>query len=118
MSDAAIFASNDLMAPGAMDATRNYGLRIPDVVCIIGFDNIPQRQHTHPPLTTVRQPLQEMGQTAVRMVLEIIRQPDKPLERARLNTQLVIRASCQPPPKASKRGARLGLTRQGKALRS
>ena len=110
----AIFASNDIMAYGVMDAARDCGLRIPDDVSIIGFDDIPQSQQTHPPLTTVRQPLQEMGRTAVHQVLEIIKQPDKPPERVRLNTKLVVRGSCQSPVSSTK----LGSARQGKALRS
>ena len=118
----AIFASNDVMAFGAMDAARDCGLRIPDDVSVVGFDDIPQSQQTHPPLTTVRQPLQEMGQTAVRMVLGLIQQPNKPPERVRLNTQLVIRGSCQAllPVRRNglmANGAKLGLAKQGQALR-
>jgi LacI family transcriptional regulator len=107
----AIFASNDMMAFGAMDAARDCGLRIPEDVSIVGFDDLPQSAQTHPPLTTVRQPLQEMGRAAVDMLLGLIKQPDKPPERTRLKTELVIRGSCQPPARRSrqvKRGATSG----------
>lgn len=91
----AIFASNDIMAFGVMEAVRDCGLRIPDDVSIIGFDDIPQCLMTHPTLTTVRQPLQEMGRTAVQMLLKLIEHPDRPPERVRLNTQLVTRGTCR-----------------------
>src|SRR6185436_17974893 len=71
----AVFASNDLSAFGAMDAARECGLRIPDDISIIGFDDIPQASVVYPKLTTVRQPLDEMGQTAVKLLLEQIEKP-------------------------------------------
>ncbi len=91
----AIFASNDLTAYGVMEAVRDRGLRIPEDMFIIGFDDIPQSLMTHPTLTTVRQPLQEMGCTAVQMLLNLIDNPDQPQEPVRLNTQLVLRGTCQ-----------------------
>lgn len=94
----AIFASNDLSAFGAMDAARECGLRIPDDISIIGFDDIPQASLVYPRLTTVRQPLQEMGQVAVRMLLERIEDQSRPPQRVVLATQLVIRDSCGPYP--------------------
>ena len=57
----AIFASNDVMAMGAMDAVRSHGLRVPEDVSIIGFDDIPQAALVQPALTTVRQPLSKWG---------------------------------------------------------
>jgi LacI family transcriptional regulator len=92
----AIFASNDLSAFGAIDAARNYGLRIPDDISIIGFDDIPQASSVYPNLTTVRQPLEQMGQVAVKMLLEQIQDQSKPPRRVTLATQLVIRDSCGP----------------------
>ena len=64
----AIFASNDQSALGAMDAARECGLHIPDDISIIGFDDIPQVSLVYPKLTTVRQPLEQMGQVAVKML--------------------------------------------------
>jgi LacI family transcriptional regulator len=90
----AIFASNDLSAFGAMDAARECGLRIPDDISIIGFDDIPQASFVYPKLTTVRQPLEQMGQVAVKMLLEQIENQSHPLQRVALATRLVIRDSC------------------------
>jgi LacI family transcriptional regulator len=98
----AIFASNDVMAMGAMDAVRNRGLRIPDDVSVVGFDDIPQAALVRPGLTTVNQPLEKMGRVATQMLLDLFRKEDKPDDnRIELPTELVIRESCQPPRAAS-----------------
>ncbi len=94
----AIFASNDLSAFGAMDAVRECGLRIPDDISIIGFDDVPQASLVYPKLTTVRQPLEQMGQVAVKILLERIEDRSRPPQRVTLATQLVIRDSCGPYP--------------------
>jgi LacI family transcriptional regulator len=91
----AIFASNDMMAFGVMEAARERGLRLPEDLSIIGFDDIPQAAHVHPTLTTVRQPLEEMGRSAARLLLNYIAQPTAPVERIELPTELIIRESCQ-----------------------
>jgi LacI family transcriptional regulator len=91
----AIFASNDIMALGVMDAVRSRGLRIPDDVSIVGFDDIPQSAVVRPALTTVNQPLEKMGRVATQMLLDLLRQPDKEVSRIELPTELVIRDSCQ-----------------------
>lgn len=65
----AIFAHNDLSATGAMQAVLDSGRRIPQDVAIVGFDDIPLAAHTQPPLSTVHQPLREMGEAAARMLL-------------------------------------------------
>lgn len=90
----AIFASNDLSAFGAIDAVREYGLRIPDEISIIGFDDVPQASFIFPKLTTVRQPLEEMGQVAVKILLERITNQSKSPQRVALATKLIIRDSC------------------------
>ncbi len=92
----AIFASNDLCAFGAMDAARNHGLSIPNDISILGFDDIPQAASVRPALTTVRQPLMEMGRIATRMLLDYIENPQQERERIFLDTELVIRDSCAP----------------------
>jgi LacI family transcriptional regulator len=92
----AIFASNDLSALGAMDAAREYGLRLPDDLSILGFDDIPQASFVYPKLTTVRQPLEQMGRVAVRMLLEQIEDQSHRPQRVALATQLIIRDSCGP----------------------
>jgi LacI family transcriptional regulator len=92
----AIFAANDLSAFGAMDAARECGLRIPDDISIIGFDDIPKASYVYPRLTTVRQPLEQMGQVAVKMLLERIEDQSRPPKKVALATQLIIRDSCGP----------------------
>lgn len=91
----AIFASNDLSAFGAMEAARERGLHIPEDISIVGFDDIPQASLIHPKLTTVRQPLDQMGLTAVRMLLERIENPSLPPRKVTLETQLIVRDSCK-----------------------
>jgi LacI family transcriptional regulator len=93
----AIFASNDVMAMGAIEAVRVHGLRIPEDMSILGFDDIPQVANLHPRLTTVRQPLEQMGRVAVQMLLDILKDPQKPASRIELPTELVVRDSCQAP---------------------
>jgi LacI family transcriptional regulator len=93
----AIFASNDVMAMGAMDAVRTRGLRVPEDVSILGFDDIPQAELVHPALTTVRQPLEQMGRVATQMLLDRLKNPDETINRLELPTELVIRASTSPP---------------------
>jgi LacI family transcriptional regulator len=91
----AIFASNDVSAFGVMDAVRTLGLRIPDDVSIVGFDDIPDAKWTQPPLTTVRQPMRDMGRQATRMLLAAIADPSAAQPRIELPTELVVRATCQ-----------------------
>ena len=93
----AIFVSNDLTAFGAIEAARECGLSIPDDISIIGFDDIPQTSLVYPKLTTVRQPLEQMGKVAVKMLLERIEDRSLPPQRVVLATQLIIRDSCAPP---------------------
>jgi LacI family transcriptional regulator len=93
----AIFASNDLTALGAMVSIREHGLSIPEDISIIGFDDIPQAAYVHPTLTTVRQPLVQMGRAAVNLLLETLDNSDLPPRQVMLDTELIIRDSCQPP---------------------
>jgi LacI family transcriptional regulator len=65
----AVFAHNDLSALGAMQALQDAGRRVPQDVAIVGFDDIPTAAHTQPPLSTVHQPLREMGEAAARTLL-------------------------------------------------
>jgi LacI family transcriptional regulator len=88
----AVFAANDVMAFGAMRTLRSAGRRVPDDVAVVGFDDIPASAMTHPPLTTVRQPLYEMGRTAASMVMAAVR-GESIAKRTELPTSLVIRDS-------------------------
>jgi DNA-binding LacI/PurR family transcriptional regulator len=93
----AIFAANDLQALGIYEAARQLGVRIPQDLSVIGFDDLSFTQWSGPPMTTVRQPLVQMGAAAANLVLELAsgRQPDS--NRIELATTLVIRQSTAPP---------------------
>ena len=93
----AIFASNDVMAMGAMDAVRSRNLRVPDDISIIGFDDIPQAEMVRPALTTVRQPLRQMGGVAAQTLIDKLNDPEREIGRINLPTELVTRASTSPP---------------------
>ncbi len=90
----AIFARNDFTAIGAMTAINEAGLKIPEDIAIVGFDDIPMAVHTSPPLTTVRQPMRLQGQIAAEMLLQRI-ENEEGLERIErvLNCELIIRNS-------------------------
>lgn len=90
----AVFASSDNMAVGAIRALREAGLRVPADVAVIGFDDMPFAAHADPPLTTVRQPIEQSGRLAAQMLIDQIEQPDEPVRRVLLPTELVIRKSC------------------------
>lgn len=88
----AVFCCSDLMAIGVYDAAGERGLRIPDDLSVVGFDDLPEAGWTAPPLTTVRQPIAELGAAAVRMLLRgADGRPGHP--RVELATALVERGS-------------------------
>jgi LacI family transcriptional regulator len=93
----AIFASNDVMAMGAMDAVRSRGLRVPEDVSVLGFDDIPQSASVRPALTTVRQPLEQMGRVATQMLLDLLKNAEKEISRIELPTELIVRGSTSSP---------------------
>jgi LacI family transcriptional regulator len=64
---------------------------------VVGFDDIPQASQVHPPLTTVRQPLEEMGHRAALLLLQYIAHPEAAVERIELPTELIVRESCRAP---------------------
>jgi LacI family transcriptional regulator len=115
----AIFAANDLMAYGVLAAAEEYGLRVPEDLSLIGFDDIPLSAHTRPALTSVRQPFNSIGQRALELLLSLLESPhpvnhgwypgsvqtyasflsvnqSEPI-RVQLATNLVVRASCSTP---------------------
>jgi LacI family transcriptional regulator len=89
----ALFACNDNVAVGAMNAASELGLRIPDDLSIIGFDNIDLAQETNPPLTTVHVDKTLMGILAVRYLLDRTENPDRSTLTTLVHTRLVIRDS-------------------------
>lgn len=105
----AIFASNDIMALGALEAARTRNIAVPGQVSIVGFDDIPMASMSYPRLTTVRQPLAEMGRVATRMLLRRLNWAGQNGESATpvvsnlvmqsvvLPTELILRGSAAPP---------------------
>jgi LacI family transcriptional regulator len=93
----AIFASSDTMALGAYEAARLRGVRIPGDLSIVGFDDLPESRWSSPPLTTIRQPLSEMGMLAARTALRLARGERIETPRVELATDLVVRDSTAPP---------------------
>ncbi len=91
----AVFASNDMMAMGVIDAARENGLRVPEDISVVGFDDIYLASQVRPAITTVRQPLEKMGRVAAQMLLEIMRNPGNRKDNLELPTDLVIRNSCR-----------------------
>ncbi|MFE9771914.1 LacI family DNA-binding transcriptional regulator [Streptomyces sp. NPDC005931] len=89
----AVFAASDTMAAGALAALRAAGRRVPEDVAVIGFDDFLLAEHTDPPLTTVRQPLEEIGRTMVRLLWEEMEHPDVAWRHVILRTRLVVRGS-------------------------
>ena len=89
----AIIACNDLMALGTMSAAQQKGLTVGRNVSVAGFDDIPLAEHTHPPLTTVRQPIYEIGQRITRMLTAVIQGETLNEQQVLLTPQLVIRES-------------------------
>jgi LacI family transcriptional regulator len=90
----AIVFGNDEMAIGGLGVLRRHKLRVPADVAVTGFDDIATGRHVRPSLTTVRQPMHEIGQTAVRTLLERLADRDAPRRKAVLATDLVLRSSC------------------------
>jgi LacI family transcriptional regulator len=93
----AIFAFNDNIAIGAVQAARARGLRVPEDISIVGFDDVEYATIVTPELTTVRQPLAEMGRTAVSLLLRFLEQQRFETLHVELATRLVVRDSTAPP---------------------
>lgn len=89
----AVFAHNDLSAAGALQALRDAGRRVPEDVAVVGFDDLPLAGHTHPPLTSVRQPLREMGAIAARSLVARLAGTPLPDTPTVIPTSFTVRAS-------------------------
>jgi LacI family transcriptional regulator, galactose operon repressor len=92
----AIFAANDITAIATVETAHTLGLRVPDDLSVVGFDNVPESALTSPPLTTVHQPIREMGQSAIDMLIRLIRGDDSEPVHLTLTTSLVVRQSTGP----------------------
>lgn len=91
----AVFVGNDSMAFGAHTALRERGLRVPEDVSIVGFDDIPESAHFVPGLTTIRQDFELIGRMAVEFVVSMIENPDTPVYQRILQPKLIVRNSTQ-----------------------
>lgn len=89
-----VFVSSDTMAMGALRALHAAQVSIPDDIAVMGFDDLPASAVTEPPLTTIRQPIQRTGATAVELLIDIIENGGEPPRQIKLPTELVIRESC------------------------
>jgi DNA-binding LacI/PurR family transcriptional regulator/anti-anti-sigma regulatory factor/putative methionine-R-sulfoxide reductase with GAF domain len=89
----AIVAANDWMAFGALRALEDRGIRVPEDVALVGFDNTREAMVSSPPLTTVRQPIPQLGHTGIRVMLRLLAGEQVP-EQTVLPTRLVVRQSC------------------------
>jgi LacI family transcriptional regulator len=98
----AIFASDDLLASGCLAAVQHSGLRCPEDISVVGFDNLEFFEHTAPPLTTVHQSGYQVGETACRNLLKRIENPELPAQRVVLPTELRVRNSTGPAERSSR----------------
>jgi LacI family transcriptional regulator len=102
----ALVCYNDVSAFGAIRALVDHGLRVPEDVSVVGFDDIQSAAFHHPSLTTIRQPLNQMGQVAARILLQRIRGQATFPDSVPILPELVIRESTCPPGPRRGRGKR------------
>jgi LacI family transcriptional regulator len=94
----AIFASSDVAAFGVLAAARDAGKEVPRDLSVLGFDDIVEASYVGAALSTVRQPLREMGRVAVQRLLGLMADPSQPAERIVMDTELIVRQTTTAPP--------------------
>jgi LacI family transcriptional regulator len=94
----AVFAANDLSAIAVIGAARSLGLRVPEDLSVVGFDNVPESALCTPALTTVEQPIRTMGRRAVEVLIRLLGGEALDTSHITLATSLVVRHSTAPPP--------------------
>ena len=92
----AVFAANDLSAIRVLEIAAELGLRVPEELSVVGYDNVPEAASAVPPLTSIAQPMHQMGAEAVRILLGLL-SGETGEEHLRLPATLVVRASTAPP---------------------
>ncbi|WP_332908491.1 LacI family DNA-binding transcriptional regulator [Paenibacillus roseus] len=92
----AIFACNDILAIGAIQAARELGIEVPEDLSVVGFDNTILATMSDPPMTTVAQPIQEMGHQVVDLIIQEINNEKKARQRVVLLPELIVRGSALP----------------------
>jgi LacI family transcriptional regulator len=90
----AVFAASDMMAFGAMQALKEANLQIPEDVALVGFDDLPAASKTVPPLTTIRQPVFQMGSKAAEFLINLIDNGTNSTHEVIMGTELIVRESC------------------------
>lgn len=100
----AIVACNDLMALGAMSAAQEYGFAVGSDISITGFDDIPLAEHAHPPLTTVHQPIYQIGTMVCQMLVNLITGEEMPEQKVILQPSLIVRQSSSKISRTHERG--------------
>lgn len=93
----AVFCASDSMAIGALETIREAGLRVPDDIALVGFDDVPVATAVEPALTTVRQPIEGLGTMAADLLLNLLENPpdgQSPGQRIILPAKLIVRDSC------------------------
>jgi LacI family transcriptional regulator len=91
----AVFVASDNVAIGAKAAIREAGLRVPDDISMMGFDDIPWSKYSDPPLSTVHLPAESLAQQACVMLLDLIQGQSPPVKHLNLETELILRKSCR-----------------------
>jgi len=91
----AVFVASDNVAMGAKSALREAGLRVPEDMSMVGFDNIPWSQYSDPPLTTVHLRARDLARTACLVLMDLLQGIEPESKRQILDTELVIRKSCR-----------------------
>jgi LacI family transcriptional regulator len=95
----ALVCVNDEVAMGVLDAARGIGLRVPDELAVTGWDDVPAARHLNPPLTTVRQPMLDLGRRAAELLRDRITTHRNEARHEVLPTEVVVRSSCGPHPR-------------------
>jgi DNA-binding LacI/PurR family transcriptional regulator len=92
----AVFCYNDMTALGALRMIRMRGLRVPEDISLVGFDDLFIASYTEPPLTTIRQPKRQMGRRAMELLLQLLR-GENSQQTIWMQGELIIRHSTAPP---------------------
>jgi len=92
----AVFVASDLMAVGVLQALAEAGRRVPEDVAVVGYDDDPMAAALQPPLSSVRQPIEEMGREMARLLMDAVHSPDRPPRKVLLTTRLEVRFSSAP----------------------
>ena len=90
----AIFAANDVMASGVMEAANDLGLSVPEDLSVVGYDDRDMARFLRPALTTVKLPMTDIGSTAAQMLIDCVESGEKMIDSAYVPCKLIIRDSC------------------------